>query len=98
MSDLFSSLFTVSKFYKNLVKWALTENERWSVERKQERQLWIQNDKIPDHDQGMSQGKGMESANNDARKWPNLPFDISRDFIISKEILVYRETFHWKIF
>ena len=54
MSDLFSSLFTVSKFYKNLVKWALTENERWSVERKQERQLWIENDKIPDHDQGMS--------------------------------------------
>jgi hypothetical protein len=48
MSDLFSSLFTVSKFYKNLVKWALTENERWSVERKQERQLWIENDKIPD--------------------------------------------------
>jgi hypothetical protein len=43
MSDLFSSLliftiiktilstfFTVSKFYKNLVKWALTEIE-WSV-------------------------------------------------------------------
>ena len=34
------------------------------------------------------QGKGMESANNDARKWPILPFDVSRDFIISKEILV----------
>ena len=31
----------------------------------------------------------MESANNDARKWPILPFDVSRDFIISKEILVY---------
>ena len=31
--------------------------------------------------------KGMESANNDARKWPILPFDESRDFIISKEIL-----------
>ena len=26
----------------------------------------------------------MESANNDARKWPILPFDVSRDFIISK--------------
>jgi hypothetical protein len=38
--------------------------------------------------QGMSQGKGMESANNDARKWPISPFDVSRDFIISKEILV----------
>jgi hypothetical protein len=25
----------------------------------------------------------MESANNDARKWPILPFDVSRDFIIS---------------
>ena len=37
--------------------------------------------------QGMSYGKGMESANNDARKWPILPFDVSRDFIISKEIL-----------
>jgi hypothetical protein len=36
----------------------------------------------------MSQGKGMESANNDARKWPISPFDVSRDFIISKEILV----------
>ena len=34
------------------------------------------------------QGKGTESANNDARKWPILPFDVSRDFIISKEILV----------
>ena len=32
-------------------------------------------------------GKGMESANNDARKWPIIPFDVSRDFI-SKEILV----------
>ena len=32
--------------------------------------------------------QGMESANNDARKWPILPFDVSRDFIISKEILV----------
>jgi hypothetical protein len=31
-------------------------------------------------------GKGMESANNDARKWPIIPFDVSRDFIISKEI------------
>jgi hypothetical protein len=30
----------------------------------------------------------MESANNDARKWPILPFDVARDFIISKEILV----------
>ena len=37
--------------------------------------------------QGMSYGKGMESANNDARKWPILPFDVSRDFIISKEII-----------
>ena len=33
-------------------------------------------------------GKGMESANKYARKWPILPFDISLDFIISKEILV----------
>ena len=48
--------------------------------------------------QGMSYGKGMESANNDARKWSILPFDVSRDFIISNEILVYRETFHWIIF
>jgi hypothetical protein len=24
----------------------------------------------------------------DARKWPIFPFDVSRDFIISKEILV----------
>jgi hypothetical protein len=23
----------------------------------------------------------MESANNDARKWPILPFDVSRDLI-----------------
>ena len=30
----------------------------------------------------------MESANNDARKWPILPFDVSLDFIISKEIFV----------
>jgi hypothetical protein len=30
----------------------------------------------------------MESANNDARKWPILPFDVFRDFIISKEILI----------
>jgi hypothetical protein len=30
----------------------------------------------------------MESANNDARKWPILPFDVSWDFIINKEILV----------
>jgi hypothetical protein len=30
----------------------------------------------------------MESANNDARKWPILPFDVYRDFIIIKEILV----------
>ena len=30
----------------------------------------------------------MESANNDTRKWPILPFDVSRDFIIGKEILV----------
>jgi hypothetical protein len=36
----------------------------------------------------ISKGKGMESANNNARKWPILPFDVSRDFIISKEILV----------
>jgi hypothetical protein len=36
----------------------------------------------------MSYVKGMESANNDARKWPILSFDVSRDFIISKEILV----------
>jgi hypothetical protein len=36
----------------------------------------------------MSYGKGMESANKYARKWPILPFDVSRDFIISKEILV----------
>ena len=42
--------------------------------------------------------KGDESANNDARKWPILPFDVSRDFIIIKQILVYRETFHWIIF
>jgi hypothetical protein len=27
--------------------------------------------------------KGMESANNYATKWPILPFDVSRDFIIS---------------
>jgi hypothetical protein len=27
----------------------------------------------------------MESANNDARKWPILPFDVSRDFIISRK-------------
>ena len=40
----------------------------------------------------------MESANNDAIKWPIIPFDVSRDFIISKEILVYQETFHWIIF
>ena len=33
-------------------------------------------------------GKGMESSNKYARKWPILPFDVSRDFIISKEILV----------
>ena len=33
--------------------------------------------------------KRMESANNYARKWPILPFDVSRDFIISKDILVY---------
>jgi hypothetical protein len=46
----------------------------------------------------MSQREGMETANNDARKWPILPFDVSRDFIISKKILVYRETFHWIIF
>ena len=26
--------------------------------------------------------------NQDARKWPILPFDVSWDFIISKEILV----------
>ena len=32
--------------------------------------------------------QGMELANNDARKWPILPFDVSRDFIISNEILV----------
>jgi hypothetical protein len=38
--------------------------------------------------QGMSYGKGMESANKYARKWPILPFDVSRDFLISKEILV----------
>ena len=37
---------------------------------------------------GYVMGKGMELANNDARKWPSLPFDVSRDFIISKEILV----------
>ena len=30
----------------------------------------------------------MESAYNVARKWPILPFDVSRDFIISKKILV----------
>ena len=34
-------------------------------------------------------GKGMESANNYARKWSILPFDVSRDFIKSKDILVY---------
>jgi hypothetical protein len=27
----------------------------------------------------------MESANNDARKWAILPFDVSRDFILRKE-------------
>jgi hypothetical protein len=32
--------------------------------------------------------KGRESAHNYAREWPILPFDVSRDFIISKEILV----------
>ena len=37
----------------------------------------------------MSQGKGIESANNDARKWPILPFDVSRDFIISSIIVIY---------
>jgi hypothetical protein len=31
------------------------------------------------------QGKGMESANNDARKWPILPFDVSRDHITSEQ-------------
>ena len=41
-----------------------------------------------DHEPGDVIGKGMESANNDARKWPILPFDVSQDFIISKEILV----------
>ena len=46
----------------------------------------------------MSLGKGMESANNNARKWPILPIDVSQDFTISKEILVYRETFHCIIF
>jgi hypothetical protein len=30
----------------------------------------------------------MKSANNDARKWPILTFDVSRDFIINKVILV----------
>jgi hypothetical protein len=30
--------------------------------------------------------KGVESSNKYARKWPILPFDVSRDFIISKEI------------
>jgi hypothetical protein len=30
----------------------------------------------------------LKSANNDARKWPISPFDVSQDFIISKEILV----------
>ena len=40
------------------------------------------------HVQGMSYEKGMESANNDARKWPILPFDVSRDFII-RLVLVY---------
>jgi hypothetical protein len=30
----------------------------------------------------------MVSANNDARKWQILPFDVSQDFIISKEILI----------
>ena len=30
----------------------------------------------------------MESANNDARKWSIIPFDVSQDFIISKVILV----------
>jgi hypothetical protein len=32
-------------------------------------------------------GDVIGKANNDARKWPILPFDVSRDFIISKEIL-----------
>ena len=37
------------------------------------------------HYQGMSQGKGMESANNDARKWPIFFFfpPYSQDFINS---------------
>jgi hypothetical protein len=38
--------------------------------------------------QVMSKGKGVESANKYARKWPILPFDVSRDFIISKAIIV----------
>ena len=44
--------------------------------------------RIASSKQGISWGKRMESANNDVRKWPILPFDVSRDFIISKEILV----------
>jgi hypothetical protein len=36
-----------------------------------------------DHEPGDVIGKGMESANNDARKWPILPFDVSQDFIIN---------------
>jgi hypothetical protein len=34
----------------------------------------------------MLSGDGISKY--DARKWPILPFDVSRDFIISKEILV----------
>jgi hypothetical protein len=40
-------------------------------------------------DQGISYGKGMESANNDAKKWPILPFDVSRDLIILPNSLRY---------
>jgi hypothetical protein len=39
-------------------------------------------------------GKGMESANNDARKWPILPFDVSRDFIIGKLLNIYIKNCH----
>ena len=34
--------------------------------------------------------KGTESANNDARKWPILPFDVPRDFIISSRLVLTR--------
>jgi radical SAM superfamily enzyme with C-terminal helix-hairpin-helix motif len=43
---------------------------------------------IQRHKPGDVIGNRMESANNDARKWPILPFDVSRDFIIRNIKLV----------